>query len=84
MPHPAPLHPLQAFKCGRVCFFCGMPDTTQQGVALAEANISPLDALKSNELTPLKNTWALGSCNMGACDSFVILKPGMPGYENCM
>jgi len=27
------------------------------------------------ELVPLRNTYALGSCNMGSCDEFVWLPP---------
>ena len=26
------------------------------------------------EMTPLKNTWALGSCNTGSCDNHILVQ----------
>ncbi|PRW39356.1 hypothetical protein C2E21_6940 [Chlorella sorokiniana] len=47
-------------KVFKDCFYCGMPAGTTA-------------ATLSREMTQLKNTWALGTCNTGSCDNHVFL-----------
>ena len=41
-------------------------------VAPVGANI--MSTTISVEMTPLKNTWALGSCNTGSCDRHILIQ----------
>ena len=62
----------KGFKCGKTCFFCGIPEelTFEQ---------------KKNDLTkPTKTTTGLGSCNMGACEDFIFLPASSPYCTGCV
>lgn len=57
----------KAFKCGKACYVCGVPDelTYEQ---------------KLGDLTQLRNTWALGGCNMGSCEVISYFLKDTPAY----